>query len=242
MRKAHPAFRMTSNVEIKKNIHFDEKVPDGTIVYTINGAALKDSWKKIVVALNSSKNDQAISLPAGKWKVFIDANKKLKPLKNINYFSESDSINLKSLVNKINKNNLKFYTTSEYSSDSKIDTCNYILLFKNDQLEKHNFLSTIYLSEQLTIKDTIREGFSSRFKELSSINIEEFFKYDNFYAFSYDKEIRKGISGGDLFSNTGTSRSYCNSYNGTYFITLQNKSKLKLKLMNDQICENKNID
>lgn len=78
MRKAHPAFRMTSNDEIKKNIRFNEKAPDGTIVYTINGAALKDSWKKIVVALNGSKTDQTISLPTGKWKVATSANKKQK--------------------------------------------------------------------------------------------------------------------------------------------------------------------
>jgi len=78
MRKAHPAFRMTSNDEINKNIRFNEKAPDGTIVYTINGAALKDSWKKIVVALNGSKTDQTISLPAGNWKVATSANKKQK--------------------------------------------------------------------------------------------------------------------------------------------------------------------
>jgi pullulanase len=80
MRKAHPAFRMTSNDEIKKNIHFDEKAAKGTIVYTINGAALKDRWKKIVVALNGSKNDQTISLPAGKWRVAIDAHKTQQPV------------------------------------------------------------------------------------------------------------------------------------------------------------------
>lgn len=167
----------------------------------------------------------------------VDTNKKFKPLKNINYFSKSDSINLKSQINEINKNNLKFYTSSEYSNDS----ISYILLFKNNELEKHNYFSTNNLSEKLIIKDTITEGFSSRFKELNSINTNEFFNYDNFYAYSYDKQIREGISGGDLFNNTGTDRSYCNSYNGTYFITLQNKSNLKLKLMNEQLCESKDV-
>ena len=76
MRKAHPAFRMTSNEEIKKNIHFDEKAVKGTIVYSINGAALKDSWKKIIVAFNGNKKEQIISLPAGNWKQTINASKK----------------------------------------------------------------------------------------------------------------------------------------------------------------------
>lgn len=167
----------------------------------------------------------------------IDANKDFKPLENIDYFSSTDSTKLKSLIHDINQNNPKFYLKSRYGNFNQLDTCNYFILFKKNKLEKHNFLSTLDLREQLKIPDTITDFFSSRFKELKSIDSNEFFNYDNFYAFSFDKEIRKGISGGSLFSNTGTSRSYCNSYNGTYFITLLNKSKLKLKLMNEQICK-----
>ena len=76
MRKAHPAFRMTSNGDIKKNIYFDEKAAKGTIVYSINGAALKDSWKKIIVAFNGNKKEHTIILPAGNWKVAIGTDKK----------------------------------------------------------------------------------------------------------------------------------------------------------------------
>jgi pullulanase len=68
LRKAHPAFRMTNNLQIKKNIRFDENAVAGTIAYTINGAALKDSWKKIFVAFNGSNDNKIISLPVGKWK------------------------------------------------------------------------------------------------------------------------------------------------------------------------------
>lgn len=163
----------------------------------------------------------------------IDSNKNFKPLKRVSYFSKSDSIYLKSLVKKINTNNLKFYTRTEYGNDS----ISSIMLFKDNEIEMHYYSSNSNLSKQLIIKDTISEGFSSKFKELNTIKTNIFLKYDNFYAFSYDKQTRKGISGGSLFSNTGTSMSYCNSYNGTYFLTLQNKSKIKLKLMNEQICE-----
>lgn len=67
MRRAHPAFRLVSNEQIKKYIHFDQNAVAGTIVYTIDGAAVKDSWKKIVVAFNGNKEVKTISLPPGKW-------------------------------------------------------------------------------------------------------------------------------------------------------------------------------
>ena len=73
IRKAHPAFRMTTTAQIKNNIQFNDTVPEGTIAYTINGAAMKDSWKKISVAFNGSKEQKNISLPKGKWKVGIDS-------------------------------------------------------------------------------------------------------------------------------------------------------------------------
>ncbi len=47
IRKAHPAFRLTSNDLIKKCIVFDEQAPQGTIAYSLNGAAVNDSWATI---------------------------------------------------------------------------------------------------------------------------------------------------------------------------------------------------
>ena len=78
LRKAHPAFRMTSNTAIKNNIRFDENAPDGTIVYTINGAAVKDTWKTIFVAFNGSDKQQLVQLPAGKWSTATEKNSVIK--------------------------------------------------------------------------------------------------------------------------------------------------------------------
>ena len=78
LRKAHPAFRMTSNAAIKNNIRFDENCPEGTIVYTINGAAVKDKWKTIFVAFNGSGEQKLVRLPAGKWSTATDKNSVLK--------------------------------------------------------------------------------------------------------------------------------------------------------------------
>ena len=78
MRKAHPAFRMTTNELMSKNICFDEQTAAGIIAYTINGAAIKDTWKKIFVVFNGSAEGKEINLPKGKWNIAVDTNKDMK--------------------------------------------------------------------------------------------------------------------------------------------------------------------
>lgn len=82
MRRAHPAFRMTSADAISRNIFFQEKLPQQVVSYTINGAGVKDSWKKIFVVFNGSTKSSNLKLPAGTWKVFIAENtvKKSNPV------------------------------------------------------------------------------------------------------------------------------------------------------------------
>lgn len=67
LRKAHPAFRMVSTAQIKKNIRFLD-TPAGVIGYAINGAAVKDSWKQIQVWFNGTAAEKII--PAEKTKGF----------------------------------------------------------------------------------------------------------------------------------------------------------------------------
>lgn len=82
MRKAHPAFRMNNANDISRNIFFQEKLPPQVVAYSINGAGVKDKWKKIFVVLNGSAKSSDIKLPAGSWKVFVADNsvKGLKPV------------------------------------------------------------------------------------------------------------------------------------------------------------------
>jgi pullulanase len=72
MRKEHPAFRMTSAAQITANIKFLDNLPPGVIAYTINGAAVKDSWKKILVIFNGTAGKLSIDVPAGKWTSFFE--------------------------------------------------------------------------------------------------------------------------------------------------------------------------
>jgi pullulanase len=64
MRQTHPAFRMTTAAQIAANIHF-EAAPAGCIIYTINGAAVKDSWSQIWIAFNGAGVMQRLTVPSG---------------------------------------------------------------------------------------------------------------------------------------------------------------------------------
>jgi pullulanase len=64
LRREHPAFRMTSAVQIAADIHF-ETAPEGCIVYTINGGAVHDRWSKIWIAFNGTGVTQRLAVPSG---------------------------------------------------------------------------------------------------------------------------------------------------------------------------------
>jgi len=74
MRRAHPAFRLTTAQQIAQLIRFETNLPSQVIAYTINGAAVKDSWKKVYVAFNGSDQPQTVVLPNGNWQVAVKDN------------------------------------------------------------------------------------------------------------------------------------------------------------------------
>ncbi len=78
LRKSHPAFRMSSAEHIARNIRFAEKMPEGIIVYEIDGKAVGDSWSKIMVCLNGTFSPVTLPLP-GKWEQFIHDNSTVIP-------------------------------------------------------------------------------------------------------------------------------------------------------------------
>ena len=77
IRKAHPAFKMQTADLIRKNLKFlaDSSLPNGVVAYTLDGAAVKDSWKKIVVILHGTRGRQTMQLPAGTWNVAANDTK-----------------------------------------------------------------------------------------------------------------------------------------------------------------------
>ncbi len=69
IRRAHPTFRMTSANQIANHLVFQNNLPEGIIAYTLNGAAVGDSWKKIWVGFNGTQAPKTLTLPVGNWKV-----------------------------------------------------------------------------------------------------------------------------------------------------------------------------
>ncbi|WOX04528.1 alpha-amylase family glycosyl hydrolase [Microbulbifer pacificus] len=70
LRRAHPAFRLTSWDEIDQ--HMTSNRPRyGVVVNHIDGAAVGDSWGEVIVIYNSADN-YTYNLPAGEWKVAME--------------------------------------------------------------------------------------------------------------------------------------------------------------------------
>jgi pullulanase len=71
LRKAHPAFRMSTAAAVKANLKFLPTTND-VIAYSINGTAVKDSAKLIVVIHNPNPGAASVTLPnKGKWTVLV---------------------------------------------------------------------------------------------------------------------------------------------------------------------------
>jgi pullulanase len=73
LRKAHPAFRMETTDQVRKNLKFLTS-PEGTIAYSLNGSAVKDSAATLVVVHNANTTPQTITLPkSGSWSVLVES-------------------------------------------------------------------------------------------------------------------------------------------------------------------------
>jgi pullulanase len=69
LRKEHPAFRMGSAAAIRQNLEFIDFEQDNIIGYVINGAAVGDRWKRILVIFNGQKVGKQMEIPKGNWKI-----------------------------------------------------------------------------------------------------------------------------------------------------------------------------
>ena len=67
LRKAHPAFHMGDAELVRKHVHF-LPVEEGVVAYELNGEAVGDSWKTIVVVLNAQNKSAQVALPEGEFR------------------------------------------------------------------------------------------------------------------------------------------------------------------------------
>lgn len=72
LRKAHPAFRMTSADMIKQNLKF-LAAPENVVAYEISHNANMDTWSDIIVAFNANREDVIINLSKkSTWSIVVN--------------------------------------------------------------------------------------------------------------------------------------------------------------------------
>lgn len=72
MRKNHRAFKMNTNIQIQDNLQFLDTNYKSVIAYTINGEAVKDDWKNIVVIYNGRREEVEVTIPEGKYAIMVN--------------------------------------------------------------------------------------------------------------------------------------------------------------------------
>lgn len=159
----------------------------------------------------------------------FDGNKTNHHLENKNYFSKADSTKIKELVNNVSLNKIPYYTTEDYDSNPfvKIDTCNYLILFKNDKLIKFNYSKNIRPNYELKLENILPE-FSNEITTISSLKPNKFLKIDNYFATVKNIYIRGNKIHFSLTS-TGTGGLHSDHYSGTLFFSVNSKLKVKMK-------------
>ncbi|MDE7466460.1 MAG: type I pullulanase [Muribaculaceae bacterium] len=85
LRKAHPAFRMTSAQDIARNLVFDKidsKKEPNLISYSLKNHANGDEWKEIKVILNGNSTAKTVDVKKGDWKI-VASDGKISPEGNL---------------------------------------------------------------------------------------------------------------------------------------------------------------
>ena len=68
LRKLHPAFRLGNADLVRKHLEFLD-APEGVVAYRLKNYAGRDSWRNIIVVLNSSRQEQEIAVPNADYTV-----------------------------------------------------------------------------------------------------------------------------------------------------------------------------
>lgn len=75
LRKAHPAFRMTSTADIKANLTFYDTTLANVVAYTIDNNANGDDWETITVLMNANETEVSYELDRSGWVVVVNEEK-----------------------------------------------------------------------------------------------------------------------------------------------------------------------
>jgi pullulanase len=75
LRKLHPALRMGSADNVRNNLRFLNVNEPNLVAFSLNGAAVNDSWKDVIVIYNGNNKPITYEVPNKPWKVYLDENR-----------------------------------------------------------------------------------------------------------------------------------------------------------------------
>ena len=75
LRKAHPAFRMKSAADIRRNLSFLPMPATGMVGYRLKGAGTGKKVEQFIVLLNPTAEPQKVTLPESGWRVLVDGRR-----------------------------------------------------------------------------------------------------------------------------------------------------------------------
>lgn len=75
LRKAHPAFRISTAEDISKHLNFVKMPKENMVGYVISDNANNDSWKEIMVIFNANREAQEVKIPNNKWVIVVNDKK-----------------------------------------------------------------------------------------------------------------------------------------------------------------------
>ncbi len=85
-RKAHGALRLTNAADVRSNVVPAQGLPSNVVAFHINGGVNGETADALYVIFNANKDAVELTLPEGKWNVYIDGEKAgtqvLKTIKN----------------------------------------------------------------------------------------------------------------------------------------------------------------
>lgn len=74
LRKNHPAFRIPSAKQVRRDLNFCTQYQIGVVSYCIDGKSSGDAWEQIIVVFNGNEEEITISLPEGNYRLIADRN------------------------------------------------------------------------------------------------------------------------------------------------------------------------
>jgi pullulanase len=74
MRRNHPAFRMNSTADIKKNLEFIDAGTPGVVAFLLKHNANGDSWRNILVIYNGNQKPEMVGIPQKNWTLVLNGN------------------------------------------------------------------------------------------------------------------------------------------------------------------------